>query len=119
MLIGSECDGVGSFPLLAGDDDEAGRGGPAVLAIAARIWVAGGRVPGEPDGPGGVQPAGPGGTGDLQEAKFLAGGKRGCGAEGSGREAGELDGARVSTIAATDLRSAGDAVCAGRRADSE
>jgi predicted Rossmann fold nucleotide-binding protein DprA/Smf involved in DNA uptake len=23
MLIGSECDGVGSFPLLAGDDDDA------------------------------------------------------------------------------------------------
>ena len=35
MLIGFGCDGVGSFPLLAGDDDDAGRSGPAVCAIAA------------------------------------------------------------------------------------
>src|ERR1700688_4523767 len=106
MLIGSECDGAGGFPLLAGDDDDAGRSGPAVRAIAARVRVAGERVPGRTDGAGSVQPAGSGGAGDLQEAEFLAGGKRGGGVAGGGRQAGELDGARVPAIAAADLRSA-------------
>src|SRR5260221_8315982 len=119
MPVGSGCDGVGSFPLLAGDDHDAGHSGPAVCAIAARVWVAGGRVPGELDGAGGLQPARSGGAGDLQEAKFLAGGKRSCRAAGRRREAHQLDGAAIPTASAADLRPTGDALRAGRRANPE
>src|SRR5579864_7127054 len=89
--IGSESDGAGSFPLLAGDDDDAGHSGPAVCTIAAQIRVPGGRVSGEPDGAGIVQPARAGGAGDLQKAAFLARGKRSGGAAGRGGEAYQLD----------------------------
>src|SRR5580693_1851882 len=119
MLIGLACDGAGNFPLLAGDDDDAGHSGPTVRTIAARVWIAGGRVPGELDGVGSVQPSGSGGAGDFQKAELLASGKRGGRAAGGGRQAGQLDGARIPAIAAADLRSAGDALCAWRRADPE
>src|SRR6266702_3962649 len=119
MPVGSGCDGAGSFPLLAGADDDAGHSGPVVCAIVARIWVAGGSVSREPDGAGGLQPVRSRGASDLQEAELLARGKGSGGAAGGGREAGELDRARISAIAAADLRSAGAALCAGRRANSE
>src|ERR1700722_5007434 len=119
MPVGSGCDGSGSFPLLAGDDDDAGHSGPVVRAIAARVRVAGGSVPGEPDSAGGVQSAGTRGAGDIPETEFLARGKRGRGGARAWRKAGELDGVRVPAIIVANLRSAGAAVSAGRRADLE
>src|SRR5580704_1343973 len=103
MNIPSSQHGAGSFPPLAGADNDAGHSGTIVRAIAARIRVTGRRVSRELDRVGILQSAGADGAGNFQKTIFLARGKGGGGVARHRREVGALERAGVSTELAADL----------------
>src|SRR6202171_6826628 len=120
MAVGSLCDGARRFPLLARAGAHPWAGFAALRALAARVWFAGRSFSRATAAPRSLQFAQPRRTGRFQETILQARRKR-AGPHAAHRPLplAQLDRARISADAATNLRSAGNAVRARRRADFE